>query len=85
MVKFYCLRKSPGKKSVKSPVRIGINTNALCANVSSRQSKCHAFVLQIALLKELLALCKANDAKTTIVSVFTGAVFMNDHEYECGG
>ncbi len=31
-----------------------------------------------------LALCKVNDAKATIVSVFTGAVFMNDHEYECG-
>ncbi len=54
MVKFYSLRTCPGKKSVKSPIRVGINTNALCVNVSSRQSKCHAFVLQIALLKELL-------------------------------
>ncbi len=41
------------KKSVKYPIRVGINTNASCANVSSRQSKYHAFVFQIALLKEL--------------------------------
>ncbi len=49
------------------------------------QTKYHEFVLQIALLKELLvALCKDNDAKVTItkvtLSVFTGAVFMNDRE-----
>jgi len=53
------------------------------------QTKYHKFVLQIALLKELLvALCKANDAKVTItkvtLSVFTGAVFMNDREWERG-
>ncbi len=30
--------------------------------------------------KSFSALCKANDAKATIVSVFTGAVFMNDRE-----
>ncbi len=38
VVKFHCLRKCPRKKSVKSPIRVEINTNALCANVSSRQS-----------------------------------------------
>ncbi len=53
VVKFHCLRKCPGKKSVMSPIRVEINTNALCANVSFRQSKYHAFVFQIALLKEL--------------------------------
>ncbi len=37
--------------------------------------------LQIAFLwKSFLALCKTNDAKVTIVLVFTGAVFMNDCE-----
>ncbi len=30
--------------------------------------------------KRFSALCKADDAKATIVSVFTGAVFMNDRE-----
>ncbi len=59
----------PEKKTVKSPVRVGINSNALCVNVSSRQSKYHAFVFQIALLKSFLALCKANDAQANIVSV----------------
>ncbi len=49
-----CLKKCPGKKTVKSPIRLGINTNTLCANVSSRQSKYYAFVFQIAFLKELL-------------------------------
>ncbi len=38
----------------QSPIRVGINTNSSYTNVSSRQSKCHTFVLQIALLKELL-------------------------------
>ncbi len=33
----------------------------------------------MAFLKELLG-SKANDAKATIASVFTGAVFMNDRE-----
>ncbi len=42
------------KKSVTSPKRLGINTNASCTNVSSRQSKYDAFVFQIACLKELL-------------------------------
>ncbi len=55
VVKFHCLRKCPGKKSVKSPILVGINTNASCANISSRQSKYHAFVFQIAFLKELLS------------------------------
>ncbi len=31
--------------------------------------------------KSFLVLCEANDAKATIVSVFTGAVFMNDREW----
>ncbi len=49
----------------------GINTKALCANVSSRQHKYHMsyFIFQIAeIRKHLLALCKANVAKATIVS-----------------
>ncbi len=44
----------PEKKSVTSHICLGINTNASCTNVSSRQSKYHAFVFQIAFLKELL-------------------------------
>ncbi len=52
MVKFHCLRKCPGKKSVKSPIHVGISTNSLCVNVGSRQNKYHAFVPQIALVKE---------------------------------
>ncbi len=34
--------------------------------------------------KSFSALCKANDAKATIVSVFTDVVFMKDREQECG-
>ncbi len=34
--------KYPGKKNVKSPKYLGINTNASCMNVSSRKSKYHA-------------------------------------------
>ncbi len=56
VVKFHCLRKCPRKKSAKSPIRVEINSNTSCANVSSRQSKYHAFVFQIALLKELLSI-----------------------------
>ncbi len=44
------------EKLVTSPIYLGINTNASCTNVSSRQSKYHAFVFQIALLKELITL-----------------------------
>ncbi len=47
-------------------------------NVSSRQCKCLFYKLPF--WKSFLALCKANDAKANIVSVFTGAVFMNDRE-----
>ncbi len=47
-------------------------------NVSSRQCKCLFY--KLAFWKSFLALCKANDAKATIVSVFTGAVFVNDCE-----
>ncbi len=48
------LKEISRKKSVTSPKCLGINTNASCENVSSRQSKYHAFVFQIAFLKELL-------------------------------
>ncbi len=61
-----------GKKSVTSPKCLGIDTNALCANVSSRQSKYLAFVFQIAFLKLSLSL-----------PVFTDAAFkcyQNDRE-----
>ncbi len=69
------------KKSVKSPKREGINTNDLCANVSSRQSMCHTFLFyKLPFWKSFLALCKANDAKATIIYVVTGDVFMNDRE-----
>ncbi len=34
------------KKLVNSPILVGINTNASCTNVNSRQSKYHAFVFQ---------------------------------------
>ncbi len=47
VVKFHCLRKCPGKKSVKSPILVGINTNTSCRKVSSRQSKCHVFVFKL--------------------------------------
>ncbi len=36
---------------------------------------------KLTFLKSFLALCEANDAKAIIVSVFTGAVFMNDREW----
>ncbi len=69
------------KKSVKSPIRVGINTNSLCADVSSRQSKylvcfpncpserASRHSVKLMMLKLPLSL-----------SVFTGAVFMNDRE-----
>ncbi len=56
------------KKSVKSPIHVGINTNASCANVSSRQSIRRLFS-KLPFWKSFLALCKANEAKATIVSV----------------
>ncbi len=51
----------------------------LCAaNISSRQSMSRVYKLPF--WKSVLALCKTNDAKVTIVLVFIGAVFMNDRE-----
>ncbi len=67
------------KKSVKSPIRVGINTNSSCADVSSRQSKflicfpncpserASRHSVRLMMLKLPLSL-----------SVFTGDVFMND-------
>ncbi len=51
------------KKSVTSPKCLGINTNTLCVNICSRQSKYHAFVFQISyrLLKARNAAFSAGD------------------------
>ncbi len=38
------------------------------------------FLSKLPFWKSFLPLSKANDAKATIVSVFTDAVFMNDQE-----
>ncbi len=48
MDKFHFRRKYHRKESVTSPKCLGINTNALCMNLSSRQSTYHALVFQIA-------------------------------------
>ncbi len=57
MVKFHCLRKCPGKKSVKSPIHVGINTKALCANVSSRQSNYHTLFVEFIITSGTSKVC----------------------------
>ncbi len=60
-----CVTSRPRPQSLTSL----INTNALCANVSSRQSKCIIFCFPNCLpIKRFLALFKDNVAKATIVS-----------------
>ncbi len=58
------------KKIYKVPNTCRDQYNALCVNVSSRQSNSITrLFFKLPFWKSFLALCKANDAKATIVSV----------------